>query len=697
MKAVGNFIAFFDVFSRPTSGTFNRRDRYGVRYLGNLCTLLVVIILVVHLIILIVEPIELETSKKVTVGDNSCNTTGGTRRNLDIDGGTPTGISMTLGDVNWFYDLTFEHREVVRDMFTDNTTYYPFASGYYNFCMRILQRGMGTDLSFDAYQMVFPGDNYWVNKNLVSNPTTAMFDPSLSAELTQLGIQNYYCFDRNTSIGVNGNLQTLSYQTLYLSITECTVSGCTPPNNADVENLDVQYLYIDQVFDPTDPDNPIKSKINLDVRLGMDVFDEMLVTLALRPNVVQFWNGTKVTFFSHRLLSNRLNYYGSSRFTAVTIVTDDVYDRYTYYFDQQPDFSARRALGSVTEEKTIKSYNIAFRIIDILSRLGGMYTFLILAIGFLMKPVVYKCFIHDAVNAAHLANKKEIAKIKKIERNRLGMNQMAPTPSNDARVVPGPNIEQSFQEDEPFIENEEAKNTKSPTRSKTIKPESQKENYASNKYKSEDPDAMKRGRSKEKKKGYAPVPTDMNIKRSKSAKAKESDATSFENVKLYTTSDLLYNIFCCIKLKSKRKDGRSLYERNLQFTRDEHLFNADRDIVGIVTKINMLEFKLNSIEEMLEQLDAQDVTPEAHNEEAPHKVKTIKGELPVEDPVKKQQNMSMSQVLEEAQANAGHKKYIKSIHNIISKELDQLKDEVSIANDIKNKSDIDWNTAGLKK
>ena len=52
-----------------------------------------------------------------------------------------------------------------------------------------------------------------------------------------------------------------------------------------------------------------------------------------------------------------------------------------------------------------------------------------------------------------------------------------------------------------------------------------------------------------------------------------------------SAGDLLYNIFCCVKLGSSNK--RSKAARNTQFNKDVKLFNKDRDLGKLQDEANL--------------------------------------------------------------------------------------------------------------
>lgn len=81
----------------------------------------------------------------------------------------------------------------------------------------------------------------------------------------------------------------------------------------------------------------------------------------------------------------------------------------------------------------------------------------------------------------------------------------------------------------------------------------------------------------------------------------------------YRASDLFYNIFCCLKCKTRsgKNNPRTSYERYEQFTAEANSLNDNRDlgkvlflnvlIVTIVTTLNVMQYKMQMLETALLQ------------------------------------------------------------------------------------------------
>lgn len=78
------------------------------------------------------------------------------------------------------------------------------------------------------------------------------------------------------------------------------------------------------------------------------------------------------------------------------------------------NFIARRSLEEISEIETVNEegnskMSLTYRIFFTISNLGGLYTLLILGIGTLLRPVIDKIFIHEAINYNHIENKRVIS------------------------------------------------------------------------------------------------------------------------------------------------------------------------------------------------------------------------------------------------------------------------------------------------
>lgn len=104
-----------------------------------------------------------------------------------------------------------------------------------------------------------------------------------------------------------------------------------------------------------------------------------------------------------------------------------------YSYHQLIDVSsARRSLSSSIEEKQVSG---AYKFFFALSQLGGLYAFLIIVLGFFLRPVYDRLFQQDAINILNLKNKYNFDKFEIEKRHKYLMikpeefkNQVESTP-----------------------------------------------------------------------------------------------------------------------------------------------------------------------------------------------------------------------------------------------------------------------------
>lgn len=70
--------------------------------------------------------------------------------------------------------------------------------------------------------------------------------------------------------------------------------------------------------------------------------------------------------------------------------------------------ATRRTLDSAAKEKDMST---AYRFFFAISQLGGLYSFMIMALGFLMRLLYDKLFQIEAINILNFTNKVEFAKL----------------------------------------------------------------------------------------------------------------------------------------------------------------------------------------------------------------------------------------------------------------------------------------------
>ena len=231
--------------------------------------------------------------------------------------------------------------------------------------------------------------------------------------------------------------------------------------NGNTYGESFQFVYIEGVYDEMTPDSPILYLVNTDIIFRVDPYDYAYYDFKVRPQVVNFLNGTQEVFYTLKYTYFSYAYSDPTDVLSVTFSMDDEYDIYTQYTYYQPDLSAymgRRNLNTTTTSGTVKEETkvpVIYEVFYVYANLGGLYVFCLFVVGFFLRPIVDKMFMHETVNAVHRLNKQEIAKLKKDEERYIG-GQMGHSQSMRQDPMSSPKkgqlgVEQRFHEDEPLM------------------------------------------------------------------------------------------------------------------------------------------------------------------------------------------------------------------------------------------------------
>lgn len=284
------------------------------------------------------------------------------------------------------------------------------------------------------------------------------FHESLAEELTALNISSYI-WPSTSDIKLIGTFESQKFDFLTFFIND--------PGSGFIQDSSVQFLYVEAVYDETNHEDPIKYLINTDVIMRFDPYDYSYYDFRIRPNVVKFLNGTERVFFDMRFMYYSYYYMDETYVSNVYLLIDDEYEVYTQYLYFQPELDTetvggRRALNSTsTHTKDESKPPIIYEVFYIISSLGGIYTFCLFVIGLVLRPIIDKMFAHETVNTVHEVNKNTIMLLKN-EEIRFEENYKQLQASKAKAHQPGlktdvQGLNQSIQEDEPFLLNEEVK------------------------------------------------------------------------------------------------------------------------------------------------------------------------------------------------------------------------------------------------
>lgn len=452
------------------------------------------------------------------------------------------------------------------------------------------------------------------------------------------------------------------YNHVDIVIQKCNTQGCNSPD--DSYGTAIMLAYIDAEYDHTDATNPVKYHVNMDNFFQIDTYGRYHWYYKMRENRIVFLNGTTTTFYSLENVSLGYQYVYSDYLSAIRLELDDFVSVYTQYEEYQPDLTptSRRALSTTSETSESEvSMSFPYTIFYIFSSLGGFYAICVFIIGILLRPAVDKFFIHECVNSSHIAHKVELSKLKAASETPEFMGAFGKSASinlNELQRNPGQGID-SAREKQPLVTQEEYKSKADAN--KSMKNKSKKD--------------LKRSKTKERSMKSKYPESSEPIHRSKSLNQKSEFMPSIHSRsnRMYNTSDLWYNIFCCIKMGSKAKGSR--YSRHKNFMKDANVFNSDRDLVNVVSKINMLQFKVNSIEETLERNAAKDMQNMAKKEDIIRNktMGPVPSQMPSADP---NSVYPQPQFPPNPHQNVQSQKSEKPNHKIGSQDFENMKNEI---------------------
>ena len=187
-------------------------------------------------------------------------------------------------------------------------------------------------------------------------------------------------------------------------------------------------MYSESYFDYTDLNNPVKFRLVRENFMAFSTHSVQLNYMKLRPNIVRKPNGFEQNMYTLELESY-LNRPLSNNFypCAFIIYMDNEYDYYQHYVNYQPRSTPIDRTLSVDDiDKNEHLMSTEYFILYIMSQIGGLYCFLTLILGIVVKSFNRSSQLFDLVNAY-------VTEIKKLH----SVNTIySPNDANLARVVP---------------------------------------------------------------------------------------------------------------------------------------------------------------------------------------------------------------------------------------------------------------------
>jgi hypothetical protein len=394
-----DFLRIFDKFERYTGLT---RKGQGRTWVGTLATIVILMIVLAYLIVLITQPIKLESITKTTETPGpACPD----RRNLATT--TPSTVTFTS-------TLKTRISEIHDPVYNDSTVYNLTDSQF-------MIAFKWNDGVYDNATMVIEGN---IIKNLDSPTieiidfepcTTSHFPSTLETHLLAIDITKYMCV-ASANMNIMGNSMYGNSHVLYFHVSKCYSGSCNSDLFTPIYQKYVDVVYTEWIYARDNLANPIKVVLNTDKRVLIDPYDVAHTFMEVHPNLVEYEDGSSSRFYSLEDVNYSFVYnIDDIRLATFTISLSDSYKRYTQYTYKQPDINSgtlRRALTTtVTEKKETEKMSAPLLIFYILSQLGGLYSFLLLIVGFFIYPFVTRALTNDTIIELNEANEREIKKL----------------------------------------------------------------------------------------------------------------------------------------------------------------------------------------------------------------------------------------------------------------------------------------------
>ena len=402
---------------------------------------------------------------------------------------------------------------------------------------------------------------------LPSIPWTPDLFPSIpNEELESYYINEHFLCPNLTDFNFVSDNYGSTYK--YISVDALTwYENITGFNWAPIDEIEwyftgdkIRIFTVEGYHDPSDPDNPVKHKLNNEITIPISIGFQSQKDIRLKQNQVKKLDGDIVNFTSveHKdILTFRL----SSYYLAICYFElANNYDYYENYVDYQPrNNSTRTNLNAASnEEKLMSNEYFAFYI---MAQMGGLFLFFFHLFGAFVNYYNKHALNHTIINRLKSKNNE-------VARNGDHAKRVAPALANPTQLGnQSYNQEKSFPEERkrcPIDENNTGENL-----------------------------VFQRGRSPNQQNQIDVMDNPMV--------ESESRNNEHRTTVQYTYKDLLYTVFWCNRC-TKNYSDRSWAGRNAQFNKDLQKFNKDRDIVNIIILMNTIKPQIGDIKANTESI-----------------------------------------------------------------------------------------------
>ena len=340
MGVFSNTVDFFkegivrqDAFGVDVGLTYKNKTKYKTMY-GGWATILIHVIMIAYAVYLFSEwddQYGCESTNATVTSSAGTNQTSAPVYNV-------TETIYSNEDLQW--TIQYNTKTIVsstKDLPQINDFVYPFQKGL-GIAVK-LSTGIDTSVAFLEFFLRAKNEtDENIEYHLLQSElwTESTFPYRNWTEALEYGIDEYYWlssdnveFTKFTTTDVVSDL--IVHISLWQNTTSC--SNTTVIQEA-VYGANVKVRFIDTYFDPNDANEPIKTYINSDISMLISYAHWTDTSIALRPNVFTYENGTSVEFYSIRTQYMTQSYYNSFYLGAIRLSIDsltNLHDRHQYY------------------------------------------------------------------------------------------------------------------------------------------------------------------------------------------------------------------------------------------------------------------------------------------------------------------------------------------------------------------------------
>ncbi|CAI2383588.1 unnamed protein product [Moneuplotes crassus] len=569
-----------DVFGHPVKMTMR-----GNQSLPNILARIVILILlglcILFTVLMLIEPVEDVVTNTVTKKTYACNT----RRHLSTSGVNDVndGQEFLIEDLQYERVNISETEVKNKPMENDNYWYlYPF-SNYFNVAFRVRDKPVGNN-QYPFFSVLFTDLQENKIQHFGTVPcTNNMFHPDLQAEAGAMNISNYLCIHEPGDIYLRGNMYHEQLANFYILLRDCLGSSCIDnPTYYDGAIVDLVYTqgYYSRFGNPPAKFRFIQEQIYIEKHQKIDK------SFNVRWNVIGSIHNISrnQTFYS---LTSKEEYYRTSDSGQRVEIRFELDSKYRSYGEEEVtkmSNSFSRNLETIFDEESNtktskKKMNVIYEIFYIISNIGGLINILFLGFSIITKGIFDRYFTFQALNLSFDSIQKAKTKEPKKQSAKQPIQQEGPVIQDQDEIDPTPEGR------EPNSEGQ--LNNGGLGIGGFAQILAQMEGPQQNIPK-EDEQQTPLSRSREKK--SSKVHPELS-------KSNAKPYSSKERIR-YKIQDFWYSFRCC---KKKSKD-RFLWTRFLNFQLYQQILKKDRDIVKILSKLEIFEMRIAKAETKLNTL-----------------------------------------------------------------------------------------------